>query len=348
MNDADRELMDRLLDDDLSPAEQAALVKRIEAGGEGAAQLAERALLHAGLRHVLRREALQHATLATVGGFEARAEEKIIVMPQARFRRVVVAWAAAACLVVVAALVSVFMLTNASASPTAILRHALKAHSAVLDRCYRVEVKFEPGWRVERDGYRSAEPGETRLWTRGDRFWIESREGQHTLAWGRDEQGRVWLASSPELGASFEPDEVGERLALACDLRSLRLESLLHSILADFDLRREPGSHGGQLIHAALKTGHAHPLYRAALLEVDAESGVLRRVVLNRLHSGQAAAVVTLTLIETSLSDDASYTLGGHLVPQAVIYDRQHEPAKRAALFARLFGTLVSPAASQR
>lgn len=101
MNDADRALLDRLLDDDLPPAEQTTLLERIAADPEGAAQLAERALLHAGLRRALRREALQHAALATVGGVAADAEEKVVVVPPARFRHA--AWAAAAAVVILLA-----------------------------------------------------------------------------------------------------------------------------------------------------------------------------------------------------------------------------------------------------
>ena len=123
-----------------------------------------------------------------------------------------------------------------------------------------------------------------------------------------------------------------ESLALACELRSLELESLLRSILADFDLRREPAGGGTDRIHAELKEGRTHPRYRSALLELDSQSHVLRRVVLHRAHNGRAVAAVQFTLVETSLNDDASYTLTGHLAPDAAIYDRQSGRGKRGAL----------------
>jgi len=59
MNDADRKQMDRLLDDDLPPNEQADLLAKIEGDAANMAEFAERALLHAGLQQLLRREALQ-------------------------------------------------------------------------------------------------------------------------------------------------------------------------------------------------------------------------------------------------------------------------------------------------
>jgi hypothetical protein len=249
----------------------------------------------------------------------------------------------AAGVVVVAIIASIVLLPQASASPAAILRHALKAHAAALDRCYRFEVTPEPVW--QQTSRRSA-MFESRLWTRGDRFWMETRTGEQTVAWGRDEHGFVWFALSPELGALYEPDEVSERLALACDLRSLQIESLLHTVLADFDLRREPGGAGSQIIHAQLKAGRAHPLYRAALLEVDTESGVLRRVAIHRVLRGQPA-VVTFTLLETSLQAETAYTLAGHLTPQATVYDRQTEPDKRKLLLDRLFNA-IQPSDAKR
>jgi hypothetical protein len=162
------------------------------------------------------------------------------------------------------------------------------------------------------------------------------------VAWGREASGDVWFALSPEQGVRLDADEVGERLALHCELRTLQVESLLRSMLADFDLRREPGTAGGQIIHAQLKAGHSHSRYGAALLEVDAESGVLRRVVLDRVHRGQPAATVAFTLVETSLQPEATYTLAGHLAPGAAVYDRQNEPGKRAPLLARFFNAIWS------
>lgn len=243
---------------------------------------------------------------------------------------------------------SVMWLGQAKASPSALVRQALQAHSARLDRCYRVEIQAESG-RREAAGARLVAQPETLLWTRGDRFWNQIRVGEQSVAWGRDEQGGVWFTLSPDAGARLAQDEVPDSLALACELRSLELESLLRSILADFDLRREPAGGGTDRIHAELKEGRTHPRYRSALLELDSQSHVLRRVVLHRAHNGRAVAAVEFTLVETSLNDDASYTLTGHLTPDAAIYDRQSGRGKRGALineFLRL--VRVRPATEPR
>lgn len=241
-------------------------------------------------------------------------------------------------LILVAAFVAMWLLPQPSAA-AATLRHALEVHRAALDRCYRLQVKLDPVFQET-----SPLPAkvDSRLWTRGDRFWVESLNGEQTVAWGREAKGDVWFALSPELGVRLDADEVGERLALHCELKSLQVESLLRSVLADFDLRREPGSAGSELIHARLKPGRSHPHYRAALLEVDTQSGVLRRVVLDRIQGGRPAATVTFTLTETSLQPEASYTLAGHLTAQATVYDRQHEPGKRRALLTQFFNAIRS------
>jgi hypothetical protein len=314
---------------ELTPTERAELNDILRAH-EDARQEASRWLLdEAALAECLRRSQIESLV---------REEAQSLVPahePGARrgWPRRWVSLAAAACFVVVAALVSVFMLTSASASPAAILRHALKVHSAALDRCYRVGGNFDSSQRVQA-GLPAAGPRETLLWTRGDRFWNEARAGGQTVAWGRDEQGRAWFALSPEAGAFFDADEVPERFAQISELRSLQVESLLRSLLADFDLRREPDAAGGPVVHAELKPGHEHPRYRAALLVIDGSSGVLRQVDVQLVRPGRSPLPVSFTLVETGFQDDASYTLAGHLSEQAVIYDRHSAPGKRRTALA--------------
>ncbi len=256
-------------------------------------------------------------------------------LPGRSWRSVAATAAALVAGLMLVALVIPIILPGTSAAAT--LRHALEVHRVALDRCYRLEVRLDP--EFQRISWLPAQ-FESRLWTRGDRFWIESSRGESTVAWGREANGDVWVALSPEQGVRLDADEVGERLALNCDLRSLQIESLLRAVLADFELRREPGSASSELIHASLKVGRSHPLYRAALLEVDTRSGVLRRVVLDRAHGGRQVATTTFTLTETSLLNDASYTLAGHLAPDATIYDRHHEPLKRRELLTQFLNTI--------
>jgi hypothetical protein len=331
MTEADRELIDRWLDGELPSDEEVRLASRLEADSEAVSYLARRAHLHGALRQAVQRSALQQKALAMVEFPPSRERHDLAALPQRRWRPTKASWAAAVSLAVLMVGSSVMWLGQAKASPSDLVRQALGAHSATLDRCYRVEIRAESGRREAAGAGLPAQP-ETLLWTRGDRFWNQIRVGEQLVAWGRDEQGGVWFTLSPEAGARLAREEVPEPLALACELRSLELESLLRSILADFDLRRDPASGGGDLIHAELKEGRTHPRYRSALLELDAQSHVLRRVVLHRAHNGRAVAAVEFTLIKTTLNDDASYTLAGHLAPDAAIYDRQSGHGQRGRL----------------
>src|SRR5207244_6922078 len=78
-----------------------------------------------------------------------------------------------------------------------------------------------------------------RLWTRGDRFWCTTPFEFGPTAWGRDGQGRLWVAVSRRDGLRVGRDAIPERLALVCDVRGVQLETLLHDVLADFELRTE-------------------------------------------------------------------------------------------------------------
>jgi hypothetical protein len=238
--------------------------------------------------------------------------------------RVPWAWAMAASVVFVALLGSLLFFSSGTASAAAVVQRALKAHAALLDRCYRVEVRGAARAVVPRRQ-------ESLLWTRGDRFWNQIEADGKSVAWGRDESGGVWFALSRKEGARLAANEVPEALAQACELRSLELESLLRTILADFDLRREPASSGADVIHAELKADTVSK-YRSALLEVDAESGVLRRVELHREHQGRVVAVISAALVESSLQDETNYTLEGHLDADAGIYERENGRGHRGRL----------------
>ena len=249
------------------------------------------------------------------------------------------AWAAG--LVMAGLIGTTVFLSHGTASASVILREALKAHSALLDRCYSVEVRGEHGG--------AAPPRqESLLWTRGDAFWTQIRGAVQTAAWGREASGSVWFALSPKIGARLAAAEVPEELKAACELRSVRLESLLREILADFELRREPASPEIDLIHAEPKAGAVHAKYSSVLLEVDAGTHVLRRVTLHRAYAGRAVAVVSFTFIDTALQSDASYSLEGHLDPDGVVLDRRSGRGRRAQVIAEFLRLMRVRGTSER
>jgi hypothetical protein len=235
----------------------------------------------------------------------------------------------------------------AHANPNAetLVREARQVHALPLDRCYLVQSVPE-GERLLARYPEVAKPRETRLWTRGDRFWIESTNPEKHWAWGRD-QGRLWMALDGTKGVFFDRDEVAEKdelfhaVNVTCDMYSMRVETLLTEVLADFDLTRENTETAGPAtthhIRAELKPGVSSPRLRAAVLEIDAETRVLRRLVLHRTRRGEPVATVTFTLVETRTQSDETYTLEGHLNPDAQVYGRGSDWAQRTAVLRKFF-----------
>jgi hypothetical protein len=116
-------------------------------------------------------------------------------------------------------------------------------------------------------------------------------------------------------------------------------DKLLGEVLRDFDLTREPASQDQPsttiVVRAALKPGHSHPSLRGARLEFDAETKVVRKLVLERTGSGRPVATITYTLVDTQAHPDRSFELEGHLQAPYEIYTRDYEPEKRRELVSR-------------
>jgi hypothetical protein len=219
------------------------------------------------------------------------------------------------------------------ADPAAIVSEARSVHHLPLDRVYLVETT-----RVDADD--SPPTRIARLFTRGDRFWIQGGLPGPAWAAGQEESGDVWIALSPRRGVRIAADEVGRGLAYWCEFHALRPERLLGEILRGFTLTREPAVAGStvDVITAVRRPGpFAQPLKRAKL-EIDRESKALRRAVLEREFPGRAAVTTTYTLIETRTEDDARYSLEGHLTAPYEVYTRSHEPGRRRDAVERLFG----------
>src|SRR5207302_1113737 len=104
-----------------------------------------------------------------------------------------------------------------------VVREAREVHLQPIDRCYLVEVRRESSMAAEL-APNLPMARTTRLWTRGDRFWVESARPGDRWAWGRDQANRIWIAFGPHTALSFDADEVPEWLNLFCDLHSLNVE----------------------------------------------------------------------------------------------------------------------------
>src|SRR4051812_28438563 len=232
---------------------------------------------------------------ADSGGSQT-ARRRVLRLPAARpYRRLAWAWAWAAAAVVLA-FVFGSQVSPVQAGAEAIVREAQRSHQVPVDRCYLVEVRQDSELLQEAFPM-TTQARLTRLWTRGDRFWLESVDPQRRWAWGRDDRGNVWMAFGSRRGIRFGPDEVPGWLAVGFDVWSMQPDTLLGEVLRDFDLRREPPDPGqpGTTVttRATPKPGHTHPKLRGARLEFDAETRVVRKLVLERTRIGRPFATVT-------------------------------------------------------
>lgn len=226
-----------------------------------------------------------------------------------------------------------------------LVREAKQAHLQPLDRCYLVEFRRDSAL-VDECSPLTSQVRQTRLWTRGDRFWVESVQPDKRWAWGRDERNRFWFALGPHRGIRLEPDEMSPWLNLCCDLYCIRLEQLLGEMLSDFDLTREDAgtrsAPATQVVRATPRAGTYHPNLKSLVLEIDAETRVVRGMVLERMKQGKPFATVTYTLVETRTLDDAKFQLEGHLDPKAPVFTQDFEPTRRRKWLTFCFGPRAS------
>lgn len=205
----------------------------------------------------------------------------------------------------------------------AVVQDARTAHSEEMDRCYRVQFVPDPAtW----DGTNKLDgPSRSVLWTRGDRFWADCEIADLKLAIGRAEDGTLWATSSCDKGIRFsnDPAQLPANVAVLCDINSMSIPKLLDDVLADFELRADeittPDGHPRRLVWAGLKPGRTHSLLSNAMLEIDAESNVIVRLVLWTVSDGRPKGTVTFTLLRSAPPDDAQYRLESHLDPEARI-----------------------------
>ena len=232
-------------------------------------------------------------------------------------------WSMAAAAMAIGAFIGSRWLSPAEAHAATLLRNVRVVHSRGVDRCYQVHYAPDPRYW---DGTKRLEgPSESVLWTRGDRFWSNCSIGDIHLAIGREEDGTLWVSPSRKKGIRFsdERSRLPEEVAVLCDINSLTVPALVDEVLADFDLgAEEPSSHAAgasNLVWARLKPGRSHPLISTALLEIDARTDALLRLVLWTVREGRPNGTVTYTLFDSATRRDAEYRLESHLDPDAEV-----------------------------
>jgi hypothetical protein len=232
-------------------------------------------------------------------------------------------WSAVAATIVLGAFLGGRYFNSAAASAATILHQAQVAHAQGVDRCYRVHYAPDPRYW---DRTKALEgPSESVLWTRGDRFWSDCSIGPIHLAIGREEDGTLWVSPSRKKGIRFagRGSQLPRDVAVLCDVNSLTVPALINDVLVGFDLdgggRPSRAGEATTVVWARLKPGRSHPLISTALLEIDARTGVLVRLVLWTVREGRPGGTVTYTLIDSASRGDDDYRLASHLDPGAEV-----------------------------
>ncbi len=250
------------------------------------------------------------------------------------------ALAAAVAAAVVLAFFSGWYFNPVQAGPRELVEEVRRVHNQPLARCYLVEVP-----RTALDDEDRPPAGvaarQARVWTRGDRFWVEMRHGELAppFIWGRGENGSLWAVLDSHRGVRAPLEQTPRPLQRVADLYTLNVDTLLNDVLHDCALTEEPASASKltRVIVAEPSPEHPRPLLRQATLEIDREAKVVRRLTITRSLFGNPHKV-TFTLIDTQPDDDAKYHLEGHLMEPKRIHEGNIEPRVKLELVARWFG----------
>lgn len=237
--------------------------------------------------------------------------------------------------VVLAAMVGWFFWQNeqrAMASAAELVQAAMHTHAATVERIYLVDVR-----RGAPAEALVELPRNVRVATQGDRFWVQM-QAQRDWVWGRDEQGAVWMTPGNNQAVVVHPEEMGLPLRYIGDLYTLNLETLLASFLRYCRLELSDEAAGIRVITATPRRQWSNRPLRRAVIEVDRDTGVIRRLVLER-ELERISAVTTFTLVESRVADTSLYGPLGHLSPSGEVFGTETDIGDRRALIVSWFGT---------
>ncbi|MBA4067799.1 MAG: hypothetical protein C0501_29695 [Isosphaera sp.] len=224
-----------------------------------------------------------------------------------------------------------------SPAPAELVRAAVTVHSDDTDRRYEVKVERGDLAALARRFPHLPPPQyhelvrDSTLWVRGEQFWVDPGPDAKTRAWGRDRDGRVWVALGPRLGVQFAREEAGDPIARLCDQMSLRVPTLAAEMLDGYELSREDGPDGGESvvrIAGVLREPGREYATPRVWLEIDPRTKVIRKAVQKRVVFGEAVGTFTYTLQETAKLPDSLYDVRGHLDPGARVWDARNPQAR--------------------
>ena len=220
---------------------------------------------------------------------------------------------------------------EAFANASQIVQAAMHTHAAPIERIYVVEVK-----RGESNKAKLELPRDVRVATQGDRFWVQMR-GFRDWAWGRNDQGAIWMTLGPRRAVVVNPDEIGVPLRYIGDLYTLNLETLLQNFLKNCRLEMSEGPADTTIIVATPRRQWTNRPLQRATIEVDRETKAIRKLVIEREFE-RASSVTTFTLVDSRLADESLYGPEGHLSDPFRIFSTETNASRRRELITNWFG----------
>lgn len=227
--------------------------------------------------------------------------------------------------------------TTALAKPASLIRAAGATHAQAVERVYLVSTER---LSATPDGGVAREMRDVRVMTLGNRFYVEMNRGQRRLVWGRNDDNGVWICLGARQAVIVEPDEIGAPLEYLANLYSLNLESLLESFLRNCDLQRQDSSSATHVIEVLPRWPMRGRWLRSALIEIDRETKVVRRLTIERETPQQGSQVITFQLVDSRVAEETRYRPEGHLAEPFQLLTRHSQPDQRRELLRGWFSPL--------
>jgi hypothetical protein len=328
------ELMSKLIDDAISEGELTELTAIAGTDPNLRAQFIDHLLLDTLLEEELGQESLI-ALIDTVSLNPQPQARKSQGITNPRLRLPVRRWGWLVAATIAIVILSAFFFQNdrmAIANASQLVQAAIHTHAAAIERIYVVEITRGPSKETQVEL-----PKDVRVATQGDRFWVQMR-GQREWAWGRNEQGSVWMTLGPQQAVIVDAEEMGMPLRYIGDLYTLNLETLLKSFLKYYQLESSDGPAGTTIIVANPRRQWSNRPLKRATIEVDRETKAIRKLVLER-EAEQIQSVSTFTLVDSRAANESLYQPEGHLTEPYEIFGIETQRIDRRERIMNWFGS---------
>lgn len=241
------------------------------------------------------------------------------IRPTASGRRFLIVarrFAIAAAVFLAVGLFGYFAVSPESVEADAVVREAHEVLNKKVDRCYRVGAEVPKVW-LNRNPMLSV-GDESIVWSRGDRFRVETTLGNLKYVWGQDAGNTMWVVDAQGNGLRFKGKEIPQMLQRTRAILALDMVRLVKVFLdsCDLEVEDERTTDVGQVvtIRATYRQPGTGVPFLSARLEVEMKTKLIRRMELDRVVSGGEGSIV-FTLIDMAHLPDNAYWVETYVGP---------------------------------